>query len=124
MLNKEVETYVRKLIKRSSKNGLTWANPSFVDHFLEKLEVEAITYKSPYTYVALSYADADGEGFAKKNPIDPERPAVGEKIAFARAFRTLEADMVTKATAKDSKPVVGSGTLQPTGPTSDFASDY
>jgi hypothetical protein len=56
------------------------------------------------TTEAVARLDLRGEHFettgqARRNPIDPEKPLIGEELAIARALRDLEA-MIT-ASAED-----------------------
>lgn len=52
--------------------------------------------------VATAVLDLRGEHFeaigsARRNPIDPPLPAVGEELAIARALATLERDLMQRA---------------------------
>ena len=55
--------------------------------------------------VATAVLDLRGDHFeasgrARRNPIDPEKPVIGEELAIARALRKLEADITTAAEDK------------------------
>jgi len=55
--------------------------------------------------VATAILDLRGEHFeargsARRNPIDPAKPVIGEELAIARALRKLEDDITTAAETK------------------------
>lgn len=55
--------------------------------------------------VATAVLDLRGEHFeargtARRNPIDPSKPVIGEELAIARALRKLEADITEAAETK------------------------
>ena len=107
--------YLRKIMKRSiARNkedtmfamgrevaGL-WGKREANERFLDGAEVSTYIDDDPFTYVKLQYYDISGRGFAKRNPIDPVRPEIGRNIAFARAFRDLEMELVRKSIEKST----------------------
>jgi hypothetical protein len=42
----------------------------------------------------------EAEGKARRNPIDPSKPVIGEELAIARALRSLESQITTTAEKK------------------------
>jgi hypothetical protein len=55
--------------------------------------------------VATAALDLRGDHFqatgkARRNPIDPSKPVIGEELAIARALRALESQITTKAEEK------------------------
>ena len=55
--------------------------------------------------VATAVLDLRGDHFeatgrARRNPIDPSKPVIGEELAIARALRRLEDDITTAAETK------------------------
>lgn len=63
------------------------------------------------TTVATAILDLRGDHFeaigkARRNPIDPVRPLIGEELAIARALRTLEAQITESAEEKIDRYLV------------------
>lgn len=48
----------------------------------------------------------EAEGRARRNPIDPSKPVIGEELAIARALRKLEDAITTSAEEKIEKYLV------------------
>ncbi len=44
----------------------------------------------------------EARGSARRNPIDPPKPAIGEELAIARALGVLQAEVMEAAQAKIS----------------------
>ncbi len=42
----------------------------------------------------------EAKGRARRNPVDPSKPVIGEELAIARALRVLESDITAAAEDK------------------------
>lgn len=63
------------------------------------------------TTVATAILDLRGEHFeakgrARRNPVDPVKPLIGEELAIARALRVLESQITESAEEKIDKFLV------------------
>lgn len=51
----------------------------------------------------------EAEGRARRNPIDPVKPVIGEELAIARALRKLESQITDSAEDKIERFLVDEG---------------
>jgi len=51
----------------------------------------------------------EASGQARRNPIDPAKPVIGEELAIARALRSLEAQITEAAETKIERFLVHEG---------------